>query len=562
MVYAELKRIFAGLEDQRVPKVLAKIELNGRYTDAEVVTMLTKVALIGYFTIRGGYLDLEEISHKLASDSDDRYKFSEFVSACRVLAIDADKALFKTKLAEHADLPSSVIAELKAAYKAASQGSKTQASVLSREELQHAIGFTEVNQIIESSGLVQYFDKDHSFTIRGMDRASLEIVTIKFVFTEAAGHTNALITFAAFSKVALKFLTRKVTGQGKAFGNTVAPIKFSPTSENMVERISETFVGFGTKELDTFEGFGDAAALDKAAASQLAVMKPVKKSYSVTRTSGSRRISNWKEQRGNHDRSSSVVENSLPRIPPTVIRAMICLIDGASFESVEDNLASIELEHILLPEKIRDIYENAGLMRYLHADGVDKLSFDVILADANKDRDGMVSLKLFVDLTAMKLDQLNIAKKEAAASGSNSTKPRQPFSGTRVAKQKPMKSSKEKGTQKTGFFNTLRRKKLRGGGQAHGDETGLLPMTVKRTMDFPETADYLSCEAGDVVQVVRDLPDGSYIIETPQGRKLLHEKAFTERAANDYDHMAVAMPKSFGGSTSKRRTSKWTIFGE
>lgn len=75
-----------------------------------------------------------------------------------------------------------------------------------------------------------------------------------------------------------------------------------------------------------------------------------------------------------------------------------------------------------------------------------------------------------------------------------------------------------------GWFNTLRRKKLQKGEQADEGEVRI----IRRTMVFGGDSEFESCAEGEEVQVIRELPDHTFVIQTSEGSKLLHGDAFVK----------------------------------
>lgn len=100
-------------------------------------------------------------------------------------------------------------------------------------------------------------------------------------------------------------------------------------------------------------------------------------------------------------------------------------------------------------------------------------------------------------------------------------------SGVSPAKEEFKKKHEQKKStrKKVGdWFNTLRRKKLQKGEQADDSEERL----VMRTMVFGGDSDFESCKEGEKVQVIRELPDHTFVIRTREGSKLLHGDAFVK----------------------------------
>eukprot|EP00036_Acanthoecidae_sp_10tr_P018133 CAMPEP_0206301006 /NCGR_PEP_ID=MMETSP0106_2-20121207/7993_1 /ASSEMBLY_ACC=CAM_ASM_000206 /TAXON_ID=81532 /ORGANISM="Acanthoeca-like sp., Strain 10tr" /LENGTH=1609 /DNA_ID=CAMNT_0053731745 /DNA_START=84 /DNA_END=4913 /DNA_ORIENTATION=- len=97
---------------------------------------------------------------------------------------------------------------------------------------------------------------------------------------------------------------------------------------------------------------------------------------------------------------------------------------------------------------------------------------------------------------------------------------------------KPIKNEEDK----RGWFNTFRRKKM-------AEKLGELEArTVARTISDPPSNEFVPCKAGDVVHVIRDLPDGTTVIKTKGGRALLPAEAFWPlRKNSELDNINLAM---------------------
>jgi hypothetical protein len=56
---------------------------------------------------------------------------------------------------------------------------------------------------------------------------------------------------------------------------------------------------------------------------------------------------------------------------------------------------------------------------------------------------------------------------------------------------------------------------------------------VQRTMRFGGDSEFESCDAGQTVHVIRELPDHTFTIKTDEGIRLLHGDAFTPPGDDD-----------------------------
>lgn len=104
---------------------------------------------------------------------------------------------------------------------------------------------------------------------------------------------------------------------------------------------------------------------------------------------------------------------------------------------------------------------------------------------------------------------------------------RKTFTGSKSSSKEKPKTKGGKARAKVGeWFNTLRRKKLQAGEMVAGE--GKEVRIVLRTMSFGGGSEFESCQAGQEVTVVRDLPDNTVLCMTEEGKVLLHGNAFVK----------------------------------
>lgn len=85
----------------------------------------------------------------------------------------------------------------------------------------------------------------------------------------------------------------------------------------------------------------------------------------------------------------------------------------------------------------------------------------------------------------------------------------------------PTSAMNKKSDEKKGWFNTFRRKQA--------VDTVIETRTVLQTIDVPQGEEFTTCQVGDVVEVIRELPDDTVVIKTKTGRALLPAEAFIAR---------------------------------
>lgn len=108
----------------------------------------------------------------------------------------------------------------------------------------------------------------------------------------------------------------------------------------------------------------------------------------------------------------------------------------------------------------------------------------------------------------------------------------------------PAKSVQRKKVSVGNWFNTLRRKKLQKGSTIDND---VEVRVVERTMEWGGASEFESCTAGQMVSVLRELPDHTVVIQGSDGTQLLHGDAFIKPEEHELDDLDMDM---FGAGTS------------